>query len=159
MSDSGETAAAHPAPAAVIEPVATNLGKAVAAAMVAAVVGAILWAVITVTTHYQIGIMAIGVGVLVGWAVRAVGRSGAPVLGYVGAVFALAGCVLGNLLTVSGFAASEMGMPLSAAITKVLLQPAVAVSALQDNFNGMDLLFYAIAVYEGYKIARKPVTA
>ena len=32
----------------------------------------------------------------------------------------------------------------------------VAASLLQATFNPMDLLFYAIAVYEGYKLARKP---
>jgi hypothetical protein len=31
------------------------------------------------------------------------------------------------------------------------------VAAMQETFNGMDLLFYAIAVYEGYKLARRPL--
>lgn len=159
MTDAGDTAQASAAPAAAIAVVPTNLGKALAAGFAAAVVGAVLWAVVTVTTHYQIGFMAIGLGFLVGWAVRTTGRSGAPVLGYLGAVFALAGCILGNLLTASGFFAATMGVPLSVALANVLLQPAVAARALQDGFDPMDLLFYAIAVYEGYKIARRPVSA
>ena len=159
MTDSNPAAPASAAPPAVSEIVPTNLGKAIAAALGAAVVGAVLWAVVTVMTKYQIGIMAIGVGFLVGWAVRVTGRSGAPVLGYVGAVFALIGCLLGNLLTISGFISAETAVPLSDALAKLLLQPATAVSMMQESFSPMDLVFYAIAVYEGYKIARRPVTA
>lgn len=159
MTDSSQAAPASPAPPAPGDIVPTNLGKAVGAALAAAVVGAVVWAVVTVATKYQIGIMAIGVGFLVGWAVRATGRSGAPVLGYVGAVFALIGCLLGNLLAISGLIAAETATPLPATLARVLLQPATAVSVMQAGFSPMDLVFYAIAVYEGYKIARRPVSA
>ena len=40
-------------------------------------------------------------------------------------------------------------------VLKVLGTPSIALNVLQTPFNGMDLLFYAIAVYEGYKLARR----
>jgi hypothetical protein len=38
----------------------------------------------------------------------------------------------------------------------VLGNPNSIATILQQTFRGMDLLFYAIAVYEGYKLARRP---
>jgi Na+/melibiose symporter-like transporter len=143
---SGQAPAAPPATAATDIP--TNLA--------AAAVGAVIWAVITVTTKFQIGSMAVGVGFLVGWALQRTGRSGAAVLGVVGATFALGGAVLGNLLSASGFVAAGRNLPLFDVVGRVFTQPSVASSLLQATFNPMDLLFYAIAVYEGYKLARTP---
>ena len=51
-----------------------NLLLGAAAGMIAALAGAAVWAGVTVVTGYQIGFMAIGVGFLVGYAIRAVGR-------------------------------------------------------------------------------------
>ena len=51
-----------------------NFPAAVVAGFAGGTVGAIVWAVITVATDYQIGWMAVGVGFLVGFAVRAVGK-------------------------------------------------------------------------------------
>ena len=45
------------------------------AGLAAAIIGAIIWAVVTVTAKYQIGWMAVGVGVLVGFALR-IGKGG-----------------------------------------------------------------------------------
>jgi hypothetical protein len=39
---------------------------------------------------------------------------------------------------------------------RVLANPASIATILQASFQGMDLLFYAIAVYEGYKLSRRP---
>lgn len=40
---------------------------------------------------------------------------------------------------------------------KVLGNASSIATILQAGFHGMDLLFYAIAVYEGYKLARRPL--
>ena len=45
------------------------------AGLVAAITGAIVWAILTVTTECQIGWMALGVGALVGFALR-IGNGG-----------------------------------------------------------------------------------
>ena len=133
----------------------SNLPLAVIGGFVAAAIGAFAWAIITVITKYQIGFMAVGVGFLVAWAVRTLGKGHTQVFGIIGGAFALLGCLLGNLLSACGFIAADRGVPIVSVAMKVLATPPIAMSILQATFNGMDLLFYAIAVYEGYKLARR----
>jgi hypothetical protein len=132
-----------------------NLAAAVLGGFIAAVAGAVVWAVVTVTTKFQIGFMAVGVGFLVAWAVRTLGKGRTQVFGIIGAVFALLGCVLGNLLSACGFIAADRGQPVMSVAMQVLATPSLAANILQATFTGMDLFFYAIAVYEGYKLARR----
>lgn len=151
-------AAAKPATAALDER-GGNAAIAVVAGLIAAIVGAILWAVITVTTKFQIGFMAVGVGLLVAWSVRTFGKGHSQTFGYIGGAFALLGCLLGNLLSACGFLAAARDVPVMSVIGHVLASPDLAVRLVSATFNGMDLLFYAIAVYEGFKLARRPLGA
>src|SRR5262245_53211570 len=75
------------------------------AGLAAAIIGAIIWAIVTVTTKYQIGFMALGVGALVGFALR-IGNGG-KLFGILGAFLALFGCILGNYFSLIGFASAE----------------------------------------------------
>jgi hypothetical protein len=134
-----------------------NLGAAIIGGLLAALVGAIAWAVITVTIKFQIGFMAVGVGFLVAWAVRTLGKGHDNTYGIVGGVCALLGCLLGNLLSACGFYALQAGEPVVSVTLKVLGNPASIGTILQAGFQGMSLVFYAIAVYEGYKLARRPL--
>jgi hypothetical protein len=153
--------AAAPSPAgtaAVAAPITaedSNLVAAVVGGFVAAVIGALIWAFITVVTKFQIGFMAVGVGFLVAWAVRVLGKGRTNVFGIVGGAFAFAGCLLGNLLSACGFIAADRSESVVNITMKVLANPSIAGSILQATFSGMDLLFYAIAVYEGYKLSRR----
>jgi hypothetical protein len=151
--DTGSGMPATPAPPMSVEE--ANLAAAVMGGLVAALVGAVVWAVITVTTKFQIGFMAVGVGFLVAWAVRTLGKGRTQAFGIVGAVFAFLGCVLGNLLSACGFIAADQGQSVMSVASKVLSTPSIAMNILQASFSGMDLLFYGIAVYEGYKLARR----
>lgn len=135
---------------------APNLAGALVGGLVAALVGALIWAVITVTTKFQIGFMAVGVGFLVAWAVRTLGKGRDATFGIIGGVCALLGCLLGNLLSACGFIAGQAGEPVVSVTLRVLGNPASIATILQETFQGMDLLFYAIAVYEGYKLSRRP---
>jgi hypothetical protein len=132
-----------------------NLPAAILGGLVAALGGALIWAVITVVTKFQIGFMAVGVGFLVAWAVRTLGKGHTNVFGVVGGGCALLGCLLGNLLSACGFIAADRGVSVVSITMKVLASPSTAASLLQATSNGMDLLFYAIAVYEGYKLSRR----
>jgi hypothetical protein len=129
----------------------SNLPLAILGGCVAALIGAALWAGITVTTGYQIGFMAIGVGFLVGYAVRLTGKGTTPVFGAVGALLSLAGCVVGNVLAIAGFIASDAGEPFFSVLSQI--EMAMVPSMLTDTFSAIDLVFYAIAVYEGYKLS------
>jgi hypothetical protein len=127
---------------------------AVAAVGLAAMLaGAILWAAVTVITHSELGLMAIAVGFMVGFAIQKFRKQPDPVFGIWGAILALAGCVLGNALSFVVFVAQQTNTPLVDAFLRVSIPGLVSVMA--QNFGAMDLLFYGIAIYEGYKFSSR----
>jgi len=133
-----------------------NLVGGVIAGLVAAVAGAAAWAVITVLTGYQIGWMAVGIGFLVGIAVRIVGKGLDKQFGIAGAVIALVGCLLGNILSVTYFVAQAESMGFFEVLSK--LNPSITFELLTISFSPMDLLFYGIALYEGYRLSFRQIT-
>src|SRR2546421_9964443 len=78
-----------PKPARPVE-VTENLPMGFMAGLVAAAIGAGLWALISIITGFQIGWMAVGVGFLVGWAVRLAAKGTHRAFGIMGALLALA---------------------------------------------------------------------
>jgi len=133
-----------------------NLILGTVVGLLAALVGAGIWAAVTALTQYQIGFMAVGVGFLVGFAVRITGKGHEPIFGVVGAVLALLGCVVGNYLMGAWFFAANTGVPYSQ-----LLLPNISfvVEVLTATFTPMDLLFYAIAAYCGFRYSFVPAAA
>ena len=126
-------------------------GLAAIGGLAASVLGAVLWAAVTVATEFQIGFMAVGMGVLVGFTVRYLGQGGTPSFGILGAVISLFGCLLGNLFSQVGFYATESGQSLIDAWT--YLDFAQIPAALVESFHPLDALFYVIALYEGYRFS------
>lgn len=122
----------------------------------AAMVGAGVWAAVTVATEYQIGWMAVGIGFLVGYAMRLAGKGIAPVFGAVSAALSLLGCAAGNLLTFTWFIASAEGMSFMEVAAQ--LNAAIVIELLASTFEVMDILFYGLAAYFGYKTAFRQVT-
>jgi hypothetical protein len=120
----------------------------------AAFVGAMLWAFITVITNYQIGWMAIGVGALVGFAVKFLGRGSEAKFGFIGAGLALFGCVIGNLMVACAFISND---PRNAGFLSILFEalfsPTTAARIMGANFHPLDILFYILAVSTGYRVA------
>jgi len=133
-----------------------NLTLGSAAAALGALLGALVWAVVTVVTKFQIGFMAIGVGLLVGLAMRQFGKGIDKTFGVVAAVLALFGCALGNLFAVCGLVAAQEGMSVTEVLSR--LDAGLARELMLASFRPMDLLFYAIAVYEAYKVSFRSVT-
>ena len=130
-----------------------NLVAGLVAGAVAALIGAVIWAVVTDVTGYQIGFMAIGVGFIVGYAVRVAGKGIDQSFGVMGAVLALLGCVVGNAFAVIGIVANQQNIPYSE-----LVDLSTIANLMQLTFSPMDLVFYAIAIYEGYKLSFRQVT-
>jgi hypothetical protein len=128
-----------------------NLLMGIVGGVLAAAAGAAIWAVITAFTGYQIGFMAVGVGLLVGFAVRLFGKGIDKSFGIVGAVLALLGCLAGNILTACIFIARHGQFDLFDVIMSLDLM--LVVDLLQKTFSPIDLLFYGIAVYEGYQFS------
>ena len=132
---------------------AQNFNFAIPAGIGAAVLGAVAWAIVTVATGMQLGLMAIAVGYIVGRAIRAVGHGVEPKFGYLGAACALIGCVAGNVLSDIGFYAKVRHIGFGQALGDIDM--ALLTKLADPAAHPMDLLFYAIAVYEGYKISFK----
>ena len=133
-----------------------NLPMGIVGGLVAGLIGALIWAVITVKTGYQVGYVAIGVGFLVGLAVKSLGKGYTPVFGVVGAVIALVAVLLGNYFSVIGFYAQDSGIAFVEALKGTDL--ATAIEMLKDFFAPMDLLFYAIAVWAGWQYSFQHLT-
>ena len=133
-----------------------NLIGGILAGVVAASVGAILWALITVATEFQIGFMAVGVGLMVGFAIREFGKGIDPVFGIAGAVLALLGCAVGNLLAMCGLLAKHNDIPFFTILS--VLEVEAVKNLMVAGFGAIDLLFYGIAIYEGYKLSFRTLT-
>ena len=158
VSATGEVPAPATAPAtvAVAPPAkltALDFLKAFVFGVIAAVVGAFIWDKITYYTNYQIGLVAAGVGFLVGLAVSmgAGGKSGTS-LQVMGAVLAGLGILLGQGLIVMDYMRdmlAKSGMspnPLLLLLFSISQVPAV----LKED--PLTLIFVAFGIYEGWKI-------
>lgn len=122
------------------------------AGTIAMLVSAIIWAVITSITGFQIGYMAIGVGVLVGIGIRLFGKGDGIVYGLMGAVLAFVGCVLGNYFTICSVIASEGDV----SVIRVVfgLDIPLIFDLMLETFHPLDILFYIIAIMAGFNLSQ-----
>jgi hypothetical protein len=130
-----------------------NLGRAVVAGLAAAVVGAILWGVFVYVTNMELGLVAIAVGALVGISVQKAGGGSDSRFGFVGAVCAGLGWAMGTVLCDLAFLAKQAGQPFLTVVGRVGLGGSIPLA--MQAADAMDLLFLAIAVWEGYKLATR----
>lgn len=133
-----------------------NLPLAVFGGLVAALAGAIVWAAITYFTSYQIGLIAIGIGFLVGITVRFTGKGIDQSFGIIGGLLSLLGCAFGNLLTGCVLIADQNGMGIMEVISQ--LTPDMAWQIMVELFNVFDLLMYAFAAWYGYRTSFRQLT-
>jgi hypothetical protein len=133
-----------------------SVGYALLGGCVAMLVSATLWAIISVTIKFQIGYMAIGVGLLVGFMVRFFGIGLERKFGILGGVFAFLGCLLGNFFSYVGISAEQLKQSFFDVLQ--LVDWEVAKNMMIETFSPMDVLFYGIAIYEGYRFAFAPIT-
>ena len=146
-----------PPPTPVVEPPPSeSLLLAVAAGLVAAVVGGVVWGLIVKWSEYEIGIVAWGIGFLVGAAIVAAtrGRKG-PALQAVAVVCALAGILLGKYLGYA-FAVQEQVEELSAALgIEVGIFSAEMRSGFREDLDSVfglfDLLWIGLALYTAWR--------
>ena len=134
-----------------------NLLVGAMAGFVAAVVSAAVWAGATVAAGYVIGWLAVVIGIVTGLAVRLAGKGFSSIFGVVGAVMALLGCILGNVFTIAWYVSVDTGM----SVIDVLAQmdAEIVVELVLESFQVTDILFYALAVYFGYRYAIREVRA
>jgi hypothetical protein len=128
-----------------------NLPLAITGGILVGLVGAVLWAMITVATGWQIGYMALGIGAGVGFTIRYLGQGIDQIFGISGAGIAVLSCIIGNFLGVLGFISDAEG--LSYFDTLLFFDYTYTFQVLSETAQFMDLIFYGIAGYEGYKFA------
>ena len=133
--------------------VAATCGPGLIGGVIAMLVGAVVWGAITYFTEFQIGWMAVGVGFLVGVAVKFFGRGKTLIFGISSAALALIGCVLGNLMFYSGVIARQESASFIEVFFFFLLSPVAAIELFTLAFDFMDIFFYALAAYAGFSTA------
>lgn len=133
-----------------------NLPFAIFSGIIAGLIGASVWGAITVATNFQIGYMAIAVGAGVGITMRYFGKGIDPIFGILGGLLAVLSCVLGNFLSVIGFVANSEGLDYFQLLIE--FDYSQFFFLMGETFDGMDLFFYAIAGYEGYRFAFRILT-
>jgi hypothetical protein len=130
--------------------------KAIITGIIVGMIGALLWGAITVTTGFQIGYMAIAIGAGVGFSMRFIGKGIDQGFGLSGGIIALLSCLLGNFFSIIGFVANSEGLGYFETLT--LFDYNQLIPIMTETFSPIDLLFYGIAAYEGYKFSFRTFT-
>ncbi len=108
--------------------------------------GAAIWAFITYVTEYELGIIAILLGILAGVGAARGGRTKESQL--VGAVAAAACYFLAQILVVFAIAGFDKLDPSVLGL--------VLVAIIKETFSSMGILFLGIAIFEGYRRPSPP---
>ena len=126
--------------------------------LVVGLVGALLWAAISVLTQYQIGYMAIAIGAGVGFAIRKMGKGIDQIFGISGAVISLLSVLFGNFLSIIGLLADEIGLGYIKMLSGLdAVGYGFVFELMKKSFQPMDLLFYGLAIYAGYKFSFRKI--
>jgi hypothetical protein len=123
-----------------------NLVLGVLAGTLAGAIGAGLWAMVASLTGYEIGWLAVGVGALVGFAMRTFGQGHSAAFGIAGAGLSLLGCAVGRLLAVCVVVAQHFEVPVSEVWANI-----DAAQVFAETFSPVDLIFIFIALSVGYR--------
>jgi hypothetical protein len=134
-----------------------SLLLAAGAGLGAAAVGGVVWGLVVKWSDYEIGIVAWGIGFLVGAAVVAATRGGkGPALQAIAVVSALAGILLGKYL---GFAFVVQEQAEAAGVKLGLLSSELRTLFREDLgsvFGLFDLLWIGLALYTAWRALQRP---
>ncbi len=156
-SESGRDAAADPAVEAKQRLRSRQrFWPALGVGIAAMLAGSLLWAVITSLTGLQIGVLSIGIGFLVGFSIRAVGKAVDRSYGVMGGALTLVGTIIGSMLAISVAIAGQGAEGVMSFWAK--LEPFMLARLLQMSVRFPDVLFYLVATYIGYKFSFKEYT-
>lgn len=120
------------------------------------ILAAIGWAILTVITGMQIGLVAIAIGAAVGLGIGHFGKGLDSIFGICGAIIAVFSCVLGNFLSIIGFVANAENYGYFE--TLLYFDYSYTFEVLKESASVMDFFFYAIAAAEGYKFSFRKIT-
>ncbi len=127
-----------------------NLVLALIAGFAAAFIGALLWIAITLSTGWNASLVALGVGLMVGLAIRMSGRGSHFIYGVLGAGFTLLGCLAGQM-GVALQLATNAKLDLYAVLTRVDL--VAMASAIVSHASPMMMVVCGIGAFEAYQLS------
>ena len=133
-----------------------NLMSGIVSGLAVGIAGAILWGIITVATKFQIGYMALAIGAGVGFTIRKFGNGIDQIFGYWGAGISFFSVLLGNFLSIIGFITNSEGLGYFE--TLLAFDYSYLPQVMKETFSLIDLLFYVIAMFEGYKFSFRKIT-
>lgn len=122
------------------------------AGIVAAVLATGLWYAVVVVSHYQLGIVAIVVGFLVGQAVVfGSGRRGSVVLVGISVVLTLLALVISEYLIVANFVSQQLA---PGETIELMRPPSFVVDVVVESVKAepLTLAFWAIALFQAFTI-------
>jgi hypothetical protein len=131
-----------------------KIGMPIIGGLIAAILGGVVWAVVAAMTEYEVGLIAILVGVLCGYAVVLFSNKQiATVHKIIAVVFALVGILLGKYLTVVYFT-SELFTDVS---VLTLVFDGEMISAFTETIKEYfseptDWLFIVLAIVSAWQI-------
>jgi hypothetical protein len=143
------------------EPIVADAGiplKGVLFAAVAGVVGALVWYGIVAVTDMKLGLVAIGVGWLVGRGAVMGAGAGGKQLAAVSLVIAVLAMVLGEYLMVNHAVHAYFAKEQPDVVLPALLSPARLLPVYAGSFGPLDLVFYAIGAWEAFRFPAKAQT-
>lgn len=125
---------------------------------VSALLGAAVWVAIGAATRHQVGFVAVGVGLLVGYSMSRL-RASWPGLPFVAAAIALVGVLVGDLVLDVFLQAQYEGVGVGAALGTTITTPSVARELFGAYFSPIDLVFWLVAAWAAYRAVSASVVA
>jgi hypothetical protein len=129
----------------------TGLVLGIGGGCLSATIAATIWAAIAYVTHYQFSLIAIGVGLIVGYTMKVLNKNGSFYSGIIAALLAAFGCFLGNYLAVSALISTRVSVPILVVAIKLITNPQALAEVAGILFGPKELLFYVIAMFASFK--------
>lgn len=138
-----------------------RIGLPIIGGLIAAIVGGAVWAAIAASTEYEVGLIAILIGALTGYAVVLFSNKRiATVHKIIAVIFALLGILLGKYLTVVYFTSQlfgDIGMMELAFDVEIIRE---FFATITDYFSEpIDLLFIVLAILSAWRIPARMAKA
>ena len=146
----------EPAPrplAIVADPEFPFMGVLLGAA--AGVVGAFVWYGFVALTDIKLGLVAVGVGWLVGLAAVKGAGGGGMQLAVLSLIIAVLSMALGEYLMVNHMVHTFFAKERPDEVLPALISPAKLLPIYTSSFGIMDIVFYAIGAWEAFRIPSK----
>lgn len=130
---------------------------ALAGGIIAALAAAIGWSFAADLFSIPAIYLSLGVGILVGLAIRYFGAGMHWLFGVLGGILTLAGCLFGSYLIHEGMVdrLSEIGLKQVLS----LIRPELMINTLLDSYLPLDLVFYGLSVALGYLLSLRRIRA